>query len=471
MSARHRKPTASPTAKSVAKIAFTGAVIGGGSLALAGQAGAATDGEWDTVASCESGGNWAINTGNGYQGGLQFSPSTWSGHGGGEYAPAAHLASKDQQIAVAERVLASQGRGAWPTCGRGLSASTPRNVLADAPQPLDNPQINGELPPPPAPELWAAPVPAAPPAPELPPPPPEGFVPLDAPLPEAPPPPPPAPDLPPPPPEGAVPLDAPLPIDPALAPPPAPDLPPPPPEGAVPLDAPLPVDPAVMPLDAPIDPALTVGAPAPVDPMLPPPPAPPVIEAANWDVAPEAPAPVEQPEVWALHAGDLALDPVLPAPPLPPVPPAPAEAPAAAADPLAPLNAVDSPAPAAEAVNQAVPGTLPAPPEGTPHIPSPDALPPGSTMDPSAQGNERPNVSYLKDLWQAVQSQEISGKEALIMGIAQRGMNTPYPEQAPGPNVPLGPIDPAAGPPPLPGAPAPAPAPAAVLPEAPLPPA
>ena len=76
------------------------------------QAGAATDGEWDQVASCESGGNWAINTGNGYQGGLQFSPSTWSGHGGGEYAPAANLATKDEQIAVAERVLASQGRGA-----------------------------------------------------------------------------------------------------------------------------------------------------------------------------------------------------------------------------------------------------------------------------------------------------------------------------------------------------------------------
>jgi hypothetical protein len=218
----------------------------------------------------------------------------------------------------------------------------------------------------------------------------------------------------------------------------------------VPLDAPLPID-------APIDPALAVGDPAPVDPMLPPPPAPPVVEAANWDVAPEAPAPVDQPQVWALHAGDLALDPVLPAPPLPPVAPAPpVQAPAA--DPVAPLNAVDVPAPA---------GTVPVAAEGTPHLPSPDALPPGSTMDPVAQ--EGPNVSYLKDLWQAVQSQEISGKEALIMGLAQRGMNTPYPEQAPGPNVPLGPIDPAAGPPPAPGAPAPAPAPA--LPGTPLPPA
>ncbi len=122
-SGRHRKPTSS--AKSVAKVAFTGAVIGSGGLALAGHAGAATDGEWDKVASCESGGNWAINTGNGYQGGLQFSPGTWRSHGGGEYAPSAHMATKDEQIAVAERVLGTQGRGAWPVCGRGLSSSSP----------------------------------------------------------------------------------------------------------------------------------------------------------------------------------------------------------------------------------------------------------------------------------------------------------------------------------------------------------
>ena len=154
MSGRHRKPTTSSV--SVAKIAFTGAVIGGSGLALAGQAGAATDGEWDQVASCESGGNWAINTGNGYQGGLQFSPSTWSGHGGGEYAPSAHLATKEEQIAVAERVLASQGKGAWPTCGGPLSGSTPRNVV-DEPQPLDAPALNGELPPPPPVDPFAPP--------------------------------------------------------------------------------------------------------------------------------------------------------------------------------------------------------------------------------------------------------------------------------------------------------------------------
>lgn len=71
---------------------------------------------WDQIAQCESGGNWAINTGNGYQGGLQFAPSTWTGHGGGAYAPSANQATREQQIAVAEKVLASQGYGAWPAC-------------------------------------------------------------------------------------------------------------------------------------------------------------------------------------------------------------------------------------------------------------------------------------------------------------------------------------------------------------------
>lgn len=73
---------------------------------------------WDAVAACESGGNWAINTGNGYYGGLQFAAGTWSGHGGGEFASHAHLASREQQITVAERVLRTQGIGAWPVCGR-----------------------------------------------------------------------------------------------------------------------------------------------------------------------------------------------------------------------------------------------------------------------------------------------------------------------------------------------------------------
>lgn len=81
---------------------------------------AADGGVWDRLAQCESGGNWAINTGNGFSGGLQFLRSTWLGVGGGEYAPDAHLATREQQIDVATRVLASQGWGAWPGCSSML---------------------------------------------------------------------------------------------------------------------------------------------------------------------------------------------------------------------------------------------------------------------------------------------------------------------------------------------------------------
>lgn len=72
---------------------------------------------WDAVAQCESGGNWSINTGNGYYGGLQFSHSTWQANGGSGYA---HNASRSEQIRVAENVLATQGAGAWPVCGQYL---------------------------------------------------------------------------------------------------------------------------------------------------------------------------------------------------------------------------------------------------------------------------------------------------------------------------------------------------------------
>lgn len=71
---------------------------------------------WDALAMCESTGNWAINTGNGFFGGLQFTPSTWLGFGGGAYAPSAHLATREEQIAIAEKVLVVQGWGAWPAC-------------------------------------------------------------------------------------------------------------------------------------------------------------------------------------------------------------------------------------------------------------------------------------------------------------------------------------------------------------------
>ncbi|KUI13256.1 hypothetical protein AU191_04835 [Mycolicibacterium acapulense] len=250
MSGRHRKPASS--AVSVAKVAFTGAVLGTGSLALAGQAHAATDGEWDRVASCESGGNWAINTGNGYQGGLQFAPSTWTGHGGGEYAPAAHLASKEEQIAVAERVLASQGKGAWPTCGKGLSGATPRNVVDDAVEAVNN------------------------------------------------------------------------------------LLPPPPP---------------------------------PFDPFAPPPPP-------------------------------------------------------------APVDALAAPAPAREPV---------AADAGVPHLASPDNLPAGTTVDRAQAGADSPNVSYLKEIWHAIQTQDITGKDALL-ALTQRPLTTPDAPGGQAPNLPAAPV-------------------------------
>ncbi|MCK0089442.1 transglycosylase family protein [Rhodococcus sp. HNM0563] len=122
MSGRHRKPT--NTGRTVAKFALTGAVLGVTGVAFSGTAAAAPDSDWDRLAQCESGGNWAIATGNGYHGGLQFSPSTWNAYGGQEYAPTANQASRDQQIVVAERVLAGQGWGAWPSCSSSLGLSS-----------------------------------------------------------------------------------------------------------------------------------------------------------------------------------------------------------------------------------------------------------------------------------------------------------------------------------------------------------
>ena len=78
---------------------------------------------WDALAQCEAGGNWAINTGNGYFGGVQFDQSTWERNGGLRYAARADLATKEEQIAIAEVTRARQGWGAWPTCSARLGAS------------------------------------------------------------------------------------------------------------------------------------------------------------------------------------------------------------------------------------------------------------------------------------------------------------------------------------------------------------
>ncbi|MFF3645817.1 transglycosylase family protein [Streptomyces sp. NPDC002564] len=115
---KHRR--ASKATRVATLVGVTGAAVAA-PLMAAGSASAATASEWDAVAQCESGGNWSINTGNGFQGGLQFTPSTWSAYGGTKYAPTADKASKAQQIEIGEKVLAGQGKGAWPNCGTGLS--------------------------------------------------------------------------------------------------------------------------------------------------------------------------------------------------------------------------------------------------------------------------------------------------------------------------------------------------------------
>ncbi|MFE7569524.1 transglycosylase family protein [Streptomyces sp. NPDC057539] len=115
---KHRRPSKAVRYATLAGV--TGAAVAA-PLIGATSASAATAAEWDKVAQCESGGNWSINTENGFYGGLQFTPSTWAAYGGTAYAARADQASKSQQIAVAEKVLAGQGKGAWPNCGVGLS--------------------------------------------------------------------------------------------------------------------------------------------------------------------------------------------------------------------------------------------------------------------------------------------------------------------------------------------------------------
>ncbi|MFB7374611.1 transglycosylase family protein [Streptomyces sp. NPDC056222] len=127
---KHRR--ASKATRAVALAGIAGVAVAA-PLMTAGSASAATASEWDVVAQCESGGNWAINTGNGYYGGLQFSASTWAAYGGTAFAATADQASKSQQIQIAEKVLAGQGKGAWPSCGVGLSGAAYTGAAESAP--------------------------------------------------------------------------------------------------------------------------------------------------------------------------------------------------------------------------------------------------------------------------------------------------------------------------------------------------
>ena len=120
---RHRRPSRITRSSMVTRAAVT---TGATAVALAAPAIGITDsaqaatGPWDALAKCESGGNWHINTGNGFYGGLQFTTSTWRAYGGGSYASRADLATREAQIAVAEKVLDGQGWGAWPACSAKL---------------------------------------------------------------------------------------------------------------------------------------------------------------------------------------------------------------------------------------------------------------------------------------------------------------------------------------------------------------
>jgi hypothetical protein len=89
-------------------------------FAMTSPAQAATSSTWERLAGCESGGNWHINTGNGYYGGLQFADGTWDGNGGGRFAPRADLATKSEQMLIAEKVLANSGWSPWPACSSRL---------------------------------------------------------------------------------------------------------------------------------------------------------------------------------------------------------------------------------------------------------------------------------------------------------------------------------------------------------------
>lgn len=105
--------------KNIIRTTTAGAIMGA-SLIAVNPAHGASGATWDAIAQCESGGNWAINTGNGYYGGVQFAGQTWAGFGGTQYAPTADKATREQQIAIAEKVLATQGWGAWPACSAKL---------------------------------------------------------------------------------------------------------------------------------------------------------------------------------------------------------------------------------------------------------------------------------------------------------------------------------------------------------------
>lgn len=142
---RHRVASTGNPTRTTAKVVLAGAAFGAAGFALSPAANAASDSDWDRLAQCDAGGNWGIDTGNGFQGGLQFTPQTWQAYGGGEYAATANGASREQQMVVAERVLAGQGWGAWPSCSAQLglnSAPTDRSAPGAQQAPAVGPSMS-----------------------------------------------------------------------------------------------------------------------------------------------------------------------------------------------------------------------------------------------------------------------------------------------------------------------------------------
>lgn len=160
--------TSSPTRRRIAGVAVAGATAAVGSVATAQSASASSSNNvWDAVAQCESGGDWSINSGNGFYGGLQFTNQTWNGFGGGQYAANANEATKEQQIEIAQKVLQTQGPGAWPVCSQkagltkangmtGGGSAAPAPEQEQAPEQASRSEARTEAP---APQQEEAPAP------------------------------------------------------------------------------------------------------------------------------------------------------------------------------------------------------------------------------------------------------------------------------------------------------------------------
>jgi LysM repeat protein len=157
--AKHRAPRYVRTKQVAARVPVAAGATAVGLGILSSPAHAAGSHDWTGVAQCESGGNWHINTNNGFYGGLQFTNSTWAGYGGTAFAARADLATPDQQVQIAEKVLAGQGVGAWPVCGAHLTGGT--TAAAAAAQPATPAPVKTATP---APVKTATPQPAPVPA-------------------------------------------------------------------------------------------------------------------------------------------------------------------------------------------------------------------------------------------------------------------------------------------------------------------